>query len=513
MKNASLLLSTALASLIVLAPATLTSADAATIKIKPQVVKVKPKIAVAKPKLRLKVKAARVRVTPKLRVKVKPKIAIAKPKLRVKVKPRIKAANIKPRVKVKAKAPKIVTTLKATPKIAAPALNIKPRIKVQAVAKAIGKVKPAAIIKPQVKVASTPPKATIRQTGAAAVVDRVVIPSGISDAAQGARAAAAARDAIKLGAIGAEATGKLVGGLGDFNVPVKTVPSNTEVVGDFIKEPKGGSGGAPGSDGKWDGGGIGRINADNFVGLPNTHSPAGTDPNTAAGGAMAYWNGKRDGAVAGAIAGVAGEKSSYGPHGHREAAGDGPSGSGRTESGHYVDERRGGEKLYVTYWRDADGRYHHVERYVDGDRDRTTRTVYTPEWSTRRTGTTYETSRNADAGRTVESGPTGGTEEDVYRRQTPAPSELRNPDHASGGSTPFWWVNEREKATFDFSKAGSGGKSPGAMPDTPHTETGTPTSQRVLSQNDVLERYHEDSRNRAGGKALSQQDLCAHSEC
>jgi hypothetical protein len=268
MKNASLLLSTALASLIVLAPATLTSADAATIKIKPQVVKVKPKIAVAKPKLRLKVKAARVRVTPKLRVKVKPKIAIAKPKLRVKVKPKIKAANIKPRVKVKAKAPKIVTTLKATPKIAAPALNIKPRIKVQAVAKAIGKVKPAAIIKPQVKVASTPPKATIRQTGAAAVVDRVVIPNGISDAAQGARAAAAARDALKVSVIGAEATGKLVGGLGDFNVPVKTVPSNSDVVGGFIKEPKGGSGGAPGSDGKWDGGGIGRINADNFVGFP-----------------------------------------------------------------------------------------------------------------------------------------------------------------------------------------------------------------------------------------------------
>jgi hypothetical protein len=115
--------------------------------------------------------------------------------------------------------------------------------------------------------------------------------------------------------------------------------------------------------------------------------------------------------------------------------------------------------------------------------------------------------------RTVESGPTGGTEEDVYRRQTPPTTELRNPDHASGGSTPFWWVNEREKGTFDFSKVGSGGKSPGAMPDAPHTEDGTPTSQRVVSQNDLLERYDEDSRNRAGGAALSQQDLCAHSEC
>jgi hypothetical protein len=81
-------------------------------------------------------------------------------------------------------------------------------------------------------------------------------------------------------------------------------------------------------------------------------------------------------------------------------------------------------------------------------------------------------------------------------------NRLYDPEHSSGGTTPFWWVNEREKATFDFSKVGSGGKSPGAMPDTPHTETGTPTSQRVLSQNDVLERYDEDSRNRAGGKAL-----------
>jgi hypothetical protein len=252
MKNASLLLSTALASLIVLAPATLTSADAATIKIKPQVVKVKPKIAVAKPKLRLKVKAARVRVTPKLRVKVKPKIAIAKPKLRVKVKPRIKAANIKPRVKVKAKAPKIVTTLKATPKIAAPALNIKPRIKVQAVAKAIGKVKPAAIIKPQVKVASTPPKATIRQTGAAAVVDRVVIPSGISDAAQGARAAAAARDAIKLGAIGAAvATGKLGSELGALDIASRTVRTNAETNRGMFRQPAAGSPGQPALGDKW----------------------------------------------------------------------------------------------------------------------------------------------------------------------------------------------------------------------------------------------------------------------
>jgi hypothetical protein len=91
--------------------------------------------------------------------------------------------------------------------------------------------------------------------------------------------------------------------------------------------------------------------------------------------------------------------------------------------------------------------------------------------------------------------------------------ELRNPDHAPGGSTPFWWVNEREKGTFDFSKVGSGGKTPGAMPDAPHGEDGTPRAQRVVSQNDVLERYDEDSRNRTGGAALSQQDLCAHSEC
>jgi hypothetical protein len=486
MKNASLLLSTALASLIVLAPATLTSADAATIKIKPQVVKVKPEIAVAKPKLRLKVKAARVRVTPKLRVKVKPKIAIAKPKLRVKVKAKIKAANIKPRVKIKAKAPKIVTTLKATPRIAAPALNIKPRIKVQAVAKAIGKVKPAAIIKPQVKVASTPPKATISQTGAAAVVDRAVIPNGISDAAQGARAAAAARDALKVSVIGAEATGKLVGGLGDFNVPVKTVPSNSDVVGGFIKEPKGGSGGAPGSDGKWDGGGLGRINADNFVGLPGSHSSAGTDPNTAAGGAMAYWNGKRDGAVAGAIAGVAGQvvrmpidnfkNSTRDRLYHSDTPYDPATGSASVAT---LKARPDGTTTTI------------VTTFIDYDRDgpvdRTTRQVI-------RTSADGEVTWDS----TVDVPPT---------------TELRNPDHAPGGSTPFWWVNEREKGTFDFSKVGSGGKTPGAMPDAPHGEDGTPRAQRVVSQNDLLERYDEDSRNRTGGAALSQQDLCAHSEC
>jgi hypothetical protein len=486
MKNASLLLSTALASLIVLAPATLTSADAATIKIKPQVVKVKPKIAVAKPKLRLKVKAARVRVTPKLRVKVKPKIAIAKPKLRVKVKAKIKAANIKPRVKIKAKAPKIVTTLKATPRIAAPALNIKPRIKVQAVAKAIGKVKPAAIIKPQVKVASTPPKATIRQTGAAAVVDRVVIPNGISDAAQGARAAAAARDALKVSVIGAEATGKLVGGLGDFNVPVKTVPSNSDVVGGFIKEPKGGSGGAPGSDGKWDGGGLGRINADNFVGLPGSHSSAGTDPNTAAGGAMAYWNGKRDGEWQVRLLVWQGKScacrstTSRTPPGDRLYHSDTPYDPATYSASVATLKARpdGTTTTIVTTFIDYDR---------DGPVDRTTRQVI-------RTSADGEVTWDS----TVDVPPT---------------TELRNPDHAPGGSTPFWWVNEREKGTFDFSKVGSGGKSPGAMPDAPHGEDGTPRTQRVVSQNDLLERYDEDSRNRAGGKALSQQDLCAHSEC
>jgi hypothetical protein len=55
-------------------------------------------------------------------------------------------------------------------------------------------------------------------------------------------------------------------------------------------------------------------------------------------------------------------------------------------------------------------------------------------------------------------------------------------------------VNEREKGTFDFSKAGSGSKSPGAMPDAPHGEDGTPRSQHMVSQSDVLERYDEDSR-------------------
>jgi hypothetical protein len=493
MKNASLLLSTALASLIVLAPATLTSADAATIKIKPQVVKVKPKIAVAKPKLRLKVKAARVRVTPKLRVKVKPKIAIAKPKLRVKVKPRIKAANIKPRVKVKAKAPKIVTTLKATPKIAAPALNIKPRIKVQAVAKAIGKVKPAAIIKPQVKVASTPPKATIRQTGAAAVVDRVVIPSGISDAAQGARAAAAARDAIKLGAIGAAvATGKLVGGLGDFNVPVKTVPSNTEVVGDFIKKPNGGGGGAPGPDDKWGNHGVGRINADNFVGLPGSHSSAGTDPNTAAGGAMAYWNGKRNGAVAGAIAGVAGDRSGAGlpPKGWTKT---------RMRERHWYDVvslRNGGNGGPVL-------QEITIKVRTDGSRTVIRNTYHDVDG---------DGAIDAADQRVRETNELGHLTDETFVDR-PDLVERRDPESAGGGSTPFPWINEREKATFDFSKVGSGGKSPGAMPEAPHGEDGAPRTQSVVSQNDLLERYDEDSRNRAGGGALSQQDLCAHSEC
>ena len=64
MNPAKLMLSAAIASLMLFTPAAYTTADAAGIKIKPQIVKVRPKIAVAKPKVRIKVRTTKIQIKP-----------------------------------------------------------------------------------------------------------------------------------------------------------------------------------------------------------------------------------------------------------------------------------------------------------------------------------------------------------------------------------------------------------------------------------------------------------------
>ena len=123
MKPANLMLSAAIASLMLFAPAAFTSSDAAGIKIKPQTIKVKPKIKVAKPKARIKVRTTKIRIKPRIK-KVKPKIAIAKPKVRIKT--RTMKIQIRPKVKATVRAAKV----QMKPKLQLPAVQLrkKPRI-------------------------------------------------------------------------------------------------------------------------------------------------------------------------------------------------------------------------------------------------------------------------------------------------------------------------------------------------------------------------------------------------
>ncbi len=116
MNPAKLMLSAALASLMLFTPAVFTTADAAGIKIKPQIVKVRPKIKIAKPKVRVKVRAAKVRIKPKVKVKVRTTKIQIKPKVKVKV----RAANVKMKPKVQLQA----VQLTQRPKVVKPKTQI-----------------------------------------------------------------------------------------------------------------------------------------------------------------------------------------------------------------------------------------------------------------------------------------------------------------------------------------------------------------------------------------------------
>ncbi|MCP3999890.1 MAG: hypothetical protein GY727_03170, partial [Gammaproteobacteria bacterium] len=61
MRMTSLMLSTAIASMLLSVPVVNNDANAATIKFKPQIVKVKPKV---------KIKIAKIRIKPKVKIKI-----------------------------------------------------------------------------------------------------------------------------------------------------------------------------------------------------------------------------------------------------------------------------------------------------------------------------------------------------------------------------------------------------------------------------------------------------------
>ena len=88
--------------------------------------------------------------------------------------------------------------------------------------------------------------------------------------------------------------------------------------------------------------------------------------------------------------------------------------------------------------------------------------------------------------------------------------ELRDPDSGYGGSSPFPWINEREKPTTDLTTAGNG-KTPGAMPQDPYSDqVNTRQVQASVTQDRVLETWDEDNRRSGAPQPI---DGCFHSEC
>ncbi len=135
MKTFNLMLSTAIASMMLAVPVINHDANAATIRFKPQIMKVKPKV---------KIKAVKIKIKPKVKIK------IAKIKIKPKVKIKIRTAN----VRVKAKFAHPVLKLNTKRRVA---------LTVQALPKAIPVTRPnrlpetsTAVIKPDVLTISPP---------------------------------------------------------------------------------------------------------------------------------------------------------------------------------------------------------------------------------------------------------------------------------------------------------------------------------------------------------------------
>ncbi|MEO1159575.1 MAG: hypothetical protein AAFW74_03835 [Pseudomonadota bacterium] len=189
MKSVNLMFSTALASLILLAPAAAPQADAAGIKIKPQIVKVKPKIAVAKPKVKVRVRAA------KAKVRVKPKIKIRAAKLRIK--PRVQKSRIVLTKKIK---PKLTRTVRIRP-------AAKPRVTPQVATARISTRAPVIVPRAKPSAGKAPAASGLRNT-------RINTASlnhhrGVRDAMKGARGLDSMKDTFVLGTIRTGATAAL----------------------------------------------------------------------------------------------------------------------------------------------------------------------------------------------------------------------------------------------------------------------------------------------------------------
>ncbi len=199
MKPATLMLSAAVVSMMLFAPVAFPGAEAASIKIKPQIVKVKPKVTIAKPKIRVKVRTATIRIKPTVKVRVKP------------VTPKI--------VATRKLAPKVIQTLKVNPR---PKVVVSPTI---AVARNTQKVKVAT---PRTKPTAPVASGLANPAAGKIATSRIGDQRHLKDVMQAAAAADAARDVISLGKMRGSATP-------EFGLPMadltRNMPTNQERLG------------------------------------------------------------------------------------------------------------------------------------------------------------------------------------------------------------------------------------------------------------------------------------------
>jgi hypothetical protein len=445
MKPVTLLFSTALASMMLLAPSIVPSADAAGIKIKPQIVKVRPKIAIAKSKVRVKIRAARVRVAPKIKVNT---------------------AKLKPRIKIKKIKPKLLAKVKVQPNKLAK-IHVKPRIKPN---------KPAA-------------GGLKLRAQAAAKLAKIGKQARFKHAANAARAAAAAKDAISLSAIRTAASPELALKTPDL---ASTVPTNIDLLDGMNKKPDNSSTRLRNPDKLWSQSQAARFGPDSFGGIADSHSqgPANSQGTSASDAAKGFMGVTSD-TIAGAVAGVAGQRDGRG-----SAFVDGRS---------VHNESDGNVVTSTVKYRTGNVNF---EKYVavesSSDSDRAVGFIVTRTFDGTSTGdgiigTTSIRDRN---GNERPAGPAV-----VYEEPADAGSgatELRDPDSGYAGPSPLPWIDE--KPTTDLSMT-SNSNSPGALPAGPDQAepNGHSNIAAQYTANDVLERHDEDGRNR-GERTIIDRD-------
>ena len=463
MKKTALMLSTAVAGMMLLAPAMSTAADAAGIKFKPQVVKVKPKVAVAKPKLR--VKAARVRIKPKVR---------------------IRAARVTPRVKVKVARPKVVAKVTIKPRLRA-AVQIKPRVKPRLAATLKPKtVKVVPKPKPATRLAAAP-----KQRAGGAKLARLGNQAGLKDVMQAAQGAEAARNAAKLGKLRTGATAKL--GFATPDLAPGAPRGNRDIVNGMTRKPGRNNLANNTPGGNWGDSSAARFGPESFVGLRNSHStgPANANHGATADAARGFL-GVTSGRIAAGMGQVAGDRTSSDTQGVVTVT------KVEHDNGQVTHTKT--ENIYRGGSGGNGGQIGTIRTsHTYGVSDPTTTTTDTLEV---RAFKGYRRSRESGSGWTgtdVVNNPHGSSWETGHDHTDPFelyPRERRDPDSGHGGSSPLPWINEREKQTVTISPLVVTG-SPGAMPQDPGQGSTQPQQvERTVSQNDVLERYDEDGRNR-----------------